>query len=175
MSKSLKSATLGLFVAVIGFGCFGGYQLYQWRYLSSDIKRTLTAAMDPLASENDVMAYVRDARLQVHTQKDAEILEKVETCTFSAKDASEIEARLLKQLTNQLWASKGRQQEKQLYNVAEKRAKDEERTAQGLSRELRAELGLPPLPNAEAGSLMPLIHRLEQIQVTSSESRPTSK
>jgi hypothetical protein len=155
MSKTLKAVTFALFIALIGLGCFGGYRLYQRRYLSSDMKRTLTAAMDPAASENDVVTYIRDARLQVHTERDIAILEKFETCMQLAKDASEIEQRLWKETLDSLSAlgsrSEYRWPEKQAYDLKlEKLAKDEAGTAQKLYKEVRAELGLPPLPSVEA-------------------------
>lgn len=44
--------------------------------------------MDPAATEADVMAYIRDARLQVRTEKDAEVLQNFQTCVQLAEDAS---------------------------------------------------------------------------------------
>jgi hypothetical protein len=80
MGRTSKATGFGLLLVIIGLACFGSYRLYQRRYLSSDIKRTLKAAVDPAATEADVMAYIRDARLQVHTEKDAEVLQNFETC-----------------------------------------------------------------------------------------------
>jgi hypothetical protein len=94
MTTAMKAAILGPLTAVMILSCFGGYQLYQRRYLSSDLKRTLIAAMDPAVTENDIVAYLHDARLQVRTRKDAEILQKFETTIQFAKDASEINNRL---------------------------------------------------------------------------------
>jgi hypothetical protein len=75
-------------LVIIGLACVGSCRLYQRRYLSSDIKPTLKAAMDPAATEADVMAYIRDARLQVRTEKDAEVLQNFQTCVQLAEDAS---------------------------------------------------------------------------------------
>jgi sRNA-binding carbon storage regulator CsrA len=91
---------LALIVAVLG--CFGAYERYEWHYLSSDFKRTLTAAMDFSASNGDVATYMRDARLQVRTQRDAQVLQKFENCVQFAKDAAEINDRHFKQVMQSL-------------------------------------------------------------------------
>jgi hypothetical protein len=89
-----KPTLYGSAIAVIVCGSFGGYQLYQRHHLSSDLKRTLTAAMDSSATEEDVSTYLRDARLQVRTRKDAEILQKFQKAVHLAEDSSQITARL---------------------------------------------------------------------------------
>jgi hypothetical protein len=152
MSKALKAAIFGLFIALIGLCCFGGYRLYQRHYLSSDMKRTLTAAMDQTASENDIEAYIREARLQVHTGRDTAILEKFETCVQLGKDASEIERRLWKDILDFSPGHPRSELHKQIYDAESKRAKDETHTAQNLYKEVRAELGLPPLADAATKS-----------------------
>lgn len=88
--------------------------------------------MVPAATEGDVLTYTRDARLQLHTERDAEILEKFETCVQLAKDASEIDQRLWKQILDFLPGHPRSEQEKQIYDADEKRAKDESGTAQKL-------------------------------------------
>jgi hypothetical protein len=97
MNRILKAAIYGFLIALAVCGSFGGYELYQRHHLSSDIKRTLTAAMDPSASEADVLTYIRDARLQVHTKKDADLSQKFQTCVQLAKDSSEINSRLFRE------------------------------------------------------------------------------
>jgi hypothetical protein len=57
---------------------YGGWRLYQ-RHLSSDLRRTLIAAADPTASDADLQAYLHRARLQVRTERDAEIFGKIAT------------------------------------------------------------------------------------------------
>jgi len=94
MSRARKGAIPGIAIVVIGFGCFGGYELYEKRYLSSDLRRTLTAAMDPAATNGDIMAYVRDARLQIRTMKDAAVFQKFEECVQLSEDSNEINSRL---------------------------------------------------------------------------------
>jgi hypothetical protein len=61
-------------IAVLAFAAYGVYQ----SHLSSDLKRVLTAALDPTASMADVRVYQRDARLAVRTQKDREVDAKFE-------------------------------------------------------------------------------------------------
>jgi hypothetical protein len=188
MSRT-KAAIFGLLIAIIGFGCLGGYKLYQRRYMSSDLKRTLLVAMDPTASESDILVYIRDARLQVLTRKDAEVLQKLQTCVQLGRDSSEVNSRLTKEyfealgsmvprnspfdklvaLRSEYWAAhlpvpkdlltrmdqamageKARQKrQKETWEAEEKRAKEEQATAQKLYKEVRAELGLPPLQVAK--------------------------
>jgi hypothetical protein len=152
MSTTLKALIFGVSIGIIGLGCFGGYVLYQRHYLSSDIRRSLTAAMDPTATESDVLTYIRDARLQVRTERDRETLEKFETCVQLAKDASEIDQRLWKQILDFSPGHPRSQQEERMYDAEERRAKDEPDTAQKLYKEVRAALGLQLLPNVKGGS-----------------------
>jgi len=108
--------------------------------------------MDPAATEGDVLTYIRDARLQLHTERDAEILEKSETCLQLARDASEIDQRLWKQILSFSPGHPRSEQEKQMYDADEKRAKDESAIAQKLYKEVRDALGLRPLPKVEGKS-----------------------
>jgi len=64
-----------LFVALVAGG-FSGYHIYQTHHLSSDLKRTLTAAMDPHNMNIDVQGYLHDAELQIRTKRDAEVVAK---------------------------------------------------------------------------------------------------
>lgn len=82
----------GIFVGtlVVLSGGFAGYQLYETRHLSSDLKRTLTAATDEHATEADLRSYFHDARLQVHTKKDEEVLQKFEKAAQLAANSTEI-------------------------------------------------------------------------------------
>jgi hypothetical protein len=102
MSRNLRTAVVGVLAIVLAGGCFGGYQLYQRRYLSSNMKRTLTAAMDPSATESDIRTYIRDARLQIHTRKDAEILQKFQTVVQLAKNSTETNTRLFNEAMHSL-------------------------------------------------------------------------
>jgi hypothetical protein len=62
-------------------------------YLSSDLKRTLTAAMDDTSTQSDLAEYIRIARLQVRTGRDAGVLKKFQQSFQLAKDSSEIQSR----------------------------------------------------------------------------------
>lgn len=47
VDKTLKASIAGIVIVVTAVGGFGGYRLYQRHYLSSEIRRTLTAANGP--------------------------------------------------------------------------------------------------------------------------------
>lgn len=84
MRKTASSLTVFLVVVVVAVASVAAYGIHRFRdhYLSPELKRTLTAAMDTSATENDISAYLRDARLQVRTRKDAEILQEFETAVW---------------------------------------------------------------------------------------------
>ena len=75
VSPPLASAVLILLVAGVSYG---GWRIYQG-HLSGDLRRTLIAAADPTASNADIHAYLRRARLQVRTDRDAEVFGKLAT------------------------------------------------------------------------------------------------
>lgn len=154
------------------------------------MKRTLTAAMDPAASEGDILAYIRDARLQIETKKDAEVLQKFQMVVQLTKDSSEINSRLFSEAMRSLESMASgdeystfdrlvnlrsqhkpvpkdleaqmdqaladvearHKHEKEINDGEEKRAKDEANTAKDLYKEVRLELGLPPLPDSDRTS-----------------------
>lgn len=72
-------------VSCVGYGILR----YHNRHLSSELKRTLIASLDSSASEDDIHAYLREARLQVRTRKDAEVLQKFETAVEFAEKSAE--------------------------------------------------------------------------------------
>jgi hypothetical protein len=88
-----KIMVVAVMLILVGGAGAGGYYFYNTRCLSSDLRRTLTAAMDPSASENDILAYLRDARLQVRTKKDTEVLKKFQGAIDNAQSAQEIRNR----------------------------------------------------------------------------------
>lgn len=90
-----KLTIFGVLIVAIIAGGFYAYQFYQGHHLSSDLRRTLTAGMDPSATEADEHVYIRDARLQIRTRKDAMVLNQFETCFRLFKDAEETNSRLL--------------------------------------------------------------------------------
>jgi len=87
-----RKALIGvlLFLA-IGLLCFRAYETYEWHYLSSGLKRTLGAGMDSTATQSDIASYMRDARLQVRTKRDAQVLQKFEECLRQINEVAEIE------------------------------------------------------------------------------------
>jgi len=54
-----------------------GYRAYQ-AHVSSDLRKTLTAALDPTTRVGDIRTYQRKARLDVHTKKDRDLDAKFE-------------------------------------------------------------------------------------------------
>jgi len=86
--KRFAFVLLALSAILITAG-FGGWHLYQ-NHLSSDLKRTLIAGVDPNANEADVHVYIRDARLQVRTKKDQTTFDKLVRVMQLAKDASDM-------------------------------------------------------------------------------------
>ena len=67
---------------VVGFACIAaivlkGYRAYE-SHLSDDLRRILTAALDPATSLADLRVYERDASLAVHTQRDRDLEAKFE-------------------------------------------------------------------------------------------------
>lgn len=68
----------GVGVLVLFGLTYGGWRLYQ-NHLSTDLRSTLIAATDPTASDADIHAYLRRARLQIRTERDVEIFGKITT------------------------------------------------------------------------------------------------
>jgi hypothetical protein len=93
-----KARVLFVLVILLVAASYGGFQLYE-RHLSSNLKRTLVAALDQSATDADILVYVREARLQVRTEKDKATLSKLEKMLQLAQDAQEIEQRHWQKLT----------------------------------------------------------------------------
>jgi hypothetical protein len=74
----MKMRSLLLSILLVCGLIYGGCRLYQ-THLSSDLRGTLIAAADPTASDAELHAYLRRARFQVRTERDAEIFEKIAT------------------------------------------------------------------------------------------------
>jgi hypothetical protein len=66
--------------------------------LSTDLKQTLLAAADPTSTNADVRSYIRTARLQVRTQKDHTVFDKLVKFVELLDDASK-QDQLLEQLS----------------------------------------------------------------------------
>lgn len=77
MKLSLFFALAVLILLVAGVS-YGSWRLYQG-HISTDLRRTLIAAADPTSSNTDVHAYLRRARLQIRTNRDAEVFGKLAT------------------------------------------------------------------------------------------------
>lgn len=77
-------------LVVVGLGSFGGYWFYEQHHISSDLKRTILAALDSHSTENDFHVYMREARLQVRTRRDAIVLAKLENAAELANSSAEI-------------------------------------------------------------------------------------
>jgi len=105
MKRSVKVTILSVFIVFLVAGCIGGYRMYQRYYLSSDLRRTLTAAMDESATEADIQSYLRTARLQIRTKKDTNTVRDFEECLALAKDAAEISRRHWKESLESIAAS----------------------------------------------------------------------
>jgi hypothetical protein len=70
---------LGLIDVAMTVGCgVASYHWYDKHHVSADLRRTITAALDASATDSDIRTYTRDARLQVHTTKDAALLSEFE-------------------------------------------------------------------------------------------------
>ncbi len=74
----MKMRLLPVSILLMSGVTYGGWRLYQ-RHLSSDLRGTLVAAADPTASDAELHAYLRRARFQVRTERDAEIFGKIAT------------------------------------------------------------------------------------------------
>lgn len=93
-----KARVLIAFTLLLVAASYGGFRLYEC-HLSSDLKRTLVAALDQSATDTDILVYVRDARLQVRTEKDKTTFSKLEKILQLAQNAQEIEQRHWQELT----------------------------------------------------------------------------
>lgn len=98
MQRNMKLTIVVVSAAVLIAGCFGAYQLYQRTYLSSDLSRTLRAAMDS-RTEADVDFYLRTARLQRRTKKDNDMVQDLDEAFFLVGNTGRI--RISEEATNQ--------------------------------------------------------------------------
>jgi predicted Zn-dependent protease len=82
MKKSAIAMSLISLALIIGAG-IGIYRHYQANHISSDLRRTLTAAVDPRCSMNDELTYLRDARAQVRSLRDAQLEDYLQSAVES--------------------------------------------------------------------------------------------
>ena len=92
MQRNMKLTIVVVSAAVLIAGCFGAYQLYQRTYLSSDLSRTLRAAMDS-RTEADVDFYLR------RTKKDNDMVQDLDEAFFLVGNTGRI--RISEEATNQ--------------------------------------------------------------------------
>lgn len=173
-----RGAMWGVTGAVLVAACLAGlagYHLYQ-RHLSSNLKRTLVAAMDPHCSIADVQQYLHAARPLVRTKRDAEVLAQTqkafEMAVAAQQTMDEYRQYTLRNLndtlqdaTNKLEEYQGmsaaqvkeaikedEQIEKEKKQLSDEWDRDnddavkEQAEAGKLFNQVRAELGMPPLP-----------------------------
>jgi hypothetical protein len=72
-----SAVVLILLLLVFSASGYAAYNYYNNHHVSSDLKRTLTAAMDPANKDSDIESYMHDARVQVRTKKDSELIGKM--------------------------------------------------------------------------------------------------
>ncbi len=77
---------------------YGAFRLYE-RHLSNGLRRTLLAAADATASNADIHAYLRRARLQIRTERDAEVFGKLATAVQLSDSARQHERLNLQNLS----------------------------------------------------------------------------
>ncbi len=145
MRRGVALAVAGAVLASVCLAGFLGYYLYQ-HHLSSDLKRTLVAAMDPHCSVADVQQYLHAARPLVRTKRDAEVLAQTQEAFEMAADAQQT-AQFLQQnplqMLKQVWGAELGEETWKMQNDAEDREQVE---ATKLFNQVRSELGMPPLP-----------------------------
>jgi hypothetical protein len=66
-------------IAVLAGGGVASYRWYDTHHISSEFRRTAAAICDPTTSGSDQESYLRSARLQVRTARDAALLNEIET------------------------------------------------------------------------------------------------
>jgi hypothetical protein len=172
----------GLWLLLLAGLGFAGYWHFDRTHLSSGLRQTLAAAVDPSSTDSDVLMDLRNARLQIHTTRDAEVearLERAVQLTQSAAQASQrtnssatgtsADRNLDKYLALERQYKRTNKEVPQSLKDYIQRATQEEQKAQSkpdateeldqqvsqedsaqaaqLFQQLRADLGLPPLPS----------------------------
>lgn len=79
-----------ILISFLVLGGIGSWEWYNHSYLSGDLRRTLVAAVDPQDSNNDVLIYLRIARLQVKTQRDQTLFDKLKKMVFLSQEADKL-------------------------------------------------------------------------------------
>ncbi len=98
--KMKRIVTVALLV-LLAAGSYLGYYEYDHHHLTSDLKRTLQAALDPDTTDADAAAYLRQAHLQVRTKLDAEVEGRFQQAVTLAMSAAARQQRFMTWLQEQ--------------------------------------------------------------------------
>ena len=161
-------------ILLLGLG-YAGYWRFDHTFISPGLKESLTAAVDPANTESDILTDLRNAQSQIHTTRDAEVesmLQRavllMQSAEVASQTASANSAELDKYIALQRQykrqnmkvpqslkdyiqrATQEEQQAKKNPSAAEvldqQVAQENSAQAAHLFQQLRAALGLPPLP-----------------------------
>ena len=161
-------------ILLLGLG-YAGYWRFDHVFISPGLKESLTAAVDPANTESDILADLRNAQSQIHTTRDAEVeamLQRAVLLMQSAEVASQTASANSAELDKYIAlerhykqrnmkvpqslkdyiqsATQEEQQAKKNPSAAEvldqQVAQEDSAQAAHLFQQLRAALGLPPLP-----------------------------
>jgi hypothetical protein len=164
---------------------YAGYWRYDHAFISPGLRESLTAAVDPANTESDILMDLRNAQTQIHTLRDAEVesmLQRAVLLTQSAAAASQqsgngSSADLDKYLALERqykrrgmkvpqslkdYIQRATQEEKEAPNktnptreLDQQVSQQDSAEAAQLFQQLRAALGLPPLPAGGSVGLQP--------------------
>ena len=161
-------------ILLLGLG-YAGYWRFDHAFISPGLKESLTAAVDPANTESDTLADLRNAQSQIHTTRDAEVeamLQRAVLLMQSAEVASQTASANSAELDKYIAlerhykqrnmkvpqslkdyiqrATQEKQEAKKNPGAAEvldqQVAQEDSAQAAHLFQQLRAALGLPPLP-----------------------------
>jgi len=155
---------------------YAGYWRYDHTFISPGLRESLTAAVDPASTQSDILKDLTNAKSQIHTTRDAEVeglLERAVLLTQSAAAASQhngnsADSDLDRDLALQRqYRRRGIQVPQSLKDAIQQAAREQKEAQQKpdptmqldqqvsqqdsadaaqLFQQLRAALGLPPLP-----------------------------
>ncbi len=155
---------------------YAGYRYYDHAFISPGLRESLTAAVDPANTQSDILADLRNAQTQIHTSRDAEVesmLQRAVLLTQSAAAASQhngtsTDSDLDRDLALQRqYRRRGIKVPQSLKDAIQQAAREQKEAQQKpdptmqldqqasqqdsaeaaqLFQQLRAALGLPPLP-----------------------------
>jgi len=95
MRKSSTSwVRRGIFLVLLAGLGYAGYRHYDRTRLSSGLRQTLIAAVDPSSTDSDVLIDLGNARSQIYTTRDAEVEARFERVLQLAQIASDANQRI---------------------------------------------------------------------------------